>query len=164
MTTKDNEGGGYGEESHKRNDLYELKIKEDYQDAKRMEIIQRVRKDFAFIKDRYFAILVFGSHAKGYTVPRSDIDVCIVTTDELNAAPIFYNEIYPNVRMDVYDVVVFEHCDDELKSEIAKNHLIVYCNDEEELERYLEPYKSKEIKTRTLGEIIGELRSVVDAL
>jgi hypothetical protein len=66
--------------------------------------------------------------------------------------------------MDVYDVVVFEDCDDELKSEIAKNNITVYCKDEKELERYLEPYKSIEIKIRALKEIVGELRSVVDAL
>ena len=127
-------------------------------------VIQKVRRDFAFIEDRYFAILVFGSHAKGDTAPRSDIDVCIVMKDDLNGVTICYNEIYPNVRMDIYDVVIFEHCDDRLKSEIAKNHLMVYCEDEKELERYLEPYKSIEIKIRTLEEIVGELRSVVDAL
>lgn len=127
-------------------------------------IIQKVRKDFAFLKDRYFAILIFGSHAKGDTSSISDIDVCIITKNIPNSTTICYNEIYPIVRMDVYDVVIFEHCDDGLKSEIAKNHLMVYCKDEKELERYLEPYKSIDIKIRTLGEIVGELRSVVDAL
>jgi len=127
-------------------------------------IIQKVRKDFAFLKDRYFAILIFGSHAKGYTSSISDIDVCIITKNIPNSTTICYNEIYPKVRMDVYDVVIFEHCDDRLKSEIAKNHLMVYCKDEKELERYLEPYKSIEIKIRTLEEIVGELRSVVNAL
>ncbi len=129
-----------------------------------IEVIQKVRNDFAFIEDRCFAILVFGSHVRGDTAPRSDIDVCIVMKDELNGATICYNEIYPKVRMDVYDVVIFEHCDDGLKSEIAKNHFVVYCKDEKELERYLEPYKSIEIKIRTLEEIVGELRSVVNAL
>lgn len=131
---------------------------------KKMKMIQKVRKDFAFIKGRYFAILIFGSHAKGDTAPRSDIDVCILTKGDLKGATICYNEIYPNVRMDVYDVVIFEHCDDELKSEIARNHLVVYCEDEEELEWYLEPYKSRQSKVRTLREILVELRSVVDAL
>jgi hypothetical protein len=64
--------------------------------------------------------------------------------------------------MDVYDVVIFEDCNDELKSEIAKNHITVYCKDEKELERYLEPYKRLEFKGRTLREIVGELRSVVN--
>jgi len=127
------------------------------------EKIQKVRKDFAFIADRCFAILVFGSYTKGYTSPISDIDVCIVTKNELEGR-ILYNEIYTNLRTDIYDVLVFEDCSDELKSEIAKNHNIVYCKDEEELERYLKPYKFLEPKKRTLKEIIGELRSVIDEI
>jgi predicted nucleotidyltransferase len=126
-------------------------------------IIQKVRKDFAFIEDRYFAILIFGSHAKGYISSISDIDVCIVAKNGLKRE-IFYNEIYPKVRMDVYDVVIFENCDNELKSEIAKNHIIVYCKDEKGLIRYLEPYKSLEFKGRTLREIVGELRSVINEI
>ncbi|CAD6492119.1 MAG: hypothetical protein DIAAKJNI_00230 [Candidatus Argoarchaeum ethanivorans] len=140
-----------------------MKAKVEYSINKSMDVIQKVRKDFAFILDRYFAILVFGSHAKGYTVPISDIDVCIVTKNRLKRQ-IFYNEIYPKVRMDVYDMVVFENCNDELKSEIAKNHLIVYCKDEKELERYLEPYRSIKTKMRTIREIAGDLRSVCDGI
>ena len=140
-----------------------MKAKEEYGINKSMDVIQKVRKDFAFIQDRYFAIIVFGSYAKGYTVSNSDIDVCIVAKNRLERK-IFYNEIYPKVRMDVYDVVVFEDCNDELKSEIAKNHITVYCKDEKELKRYLEPYKSLEFKRRALKEIVGELRSVSDGI
>jgi len=140
-----------------------MKAKEEYGINKSMDVIQKVRKDFAFIQDRYFAIIVFGSYAKGYTVPNSDIDVCIVAKNRLERK-IFYNEIYPKVRMDIYDVVVFEDCNDELKSEIAKNHIIVYCKDEKELKRYLEPYKSLEFKIRALKEIVGELRLVSDGI
>jgi predicted nucleotidyltransferase len=128
-----------------------------------MNLNQKVRDDFAYLKDRYFAILVFGSHAKGYAVPGSDIDVCIVTKEAPRAA-ICYHEIYPNVRMDLYDVVIFEHCDDDLKSEIARNHLVVYSKDKEGLERYLNAYKSRAISLRTLHDIEVELRAVVDAL
>ena len=106
-----------------------MKAKIEYSINNSMDVIQKVRKDFAFIEDRYFAILVFGSHAKGYTMPISDIDVCIVAKNRLKGE-ILYNEIYPTVRMDVYDVVIFEDCNDELKSEIAKKHIIAYCNDE----------------------------------
>lgn len=140
-----------------------MKAKVEYSVNKSMDVIQKVRKDFAFILDSYFAILVFGSHAKGYTVPISDIDVCIVAKNRLKRQ-IFYNEIYPKVRMDVYDVVIFEDCNDELKSEIAKNHIIVYCKDEKELNRYLGPYKGLEFKRRALREIVGDLRSVCDGI
>jgi len=140
-----------------------MKAKREYSINKSIDVIQKVKKDFAFISDRCFAILVFGSHAKGYTVPNSDRDVCIVAKNRLKRE-IFYNEIYPKVRMDVYDVVIFEECNDELKSEIAKNHIIVYCKDEKELERYLEPYKSLEFKIRALKEIVSDLRAVSDGI
>jgi predicted nucleotidyltransferase len=128
-----------------------------------MTLIQQVRDDFAYLKDRYFAILIFGSHAKGYSVPGSDIDVCIVAKEAARAVNC-YHEIYPNVRMDLYDVVIFEQCDDDLKSEIARNHLVVYSRDSEGLERYLDAYKSRKIGLRALAEIRVDLRAVVDAL
>ncbi|NQE45733.1 hypothetical protein C5S31_06915 [ANME-1 cluster archaeon GoMg2] len=140
-----------------------MKPKVEYDINKSTDVIPEVRKDFAFIWDRYFAILVFGSHARGYTVPISDIDVAIVAKNSMKRR-MFYNEIYTKVRMDIYDVVFFEDCNDELKSEIAKNHIIVYCKDETELKRYLEPYKSLDFKRRTLKEIVVDLRSVCDGI
>ncbi len=140
-----------------------MKPKVEYDINKSTDVIPEVRKDFAFIWDKYFAILVFGSHARGYTVPISDIDVVIVAKNSIKRR-IFYNEIYPKVRMDIYDVVFFEDCNDELKSEIAKNHIIVYCKDENELKLYLEPYKSLDFKRRTLKEIVVDLRSVCDGI
>ena len=134
-----------------------------YSVNKSIDVIQKVRRDFGFIEDRCSAILVFGSHAKGYTMSISDIDVCIVAQNRLKGE-IFYNEIYPKERMDVYDVVIFEDCNDELKSEIAKNHIVVYCEDEKELIRYLEPHKRLEFKRRPLKEIAVELRSVSDGI
>jgi len=128
-----------------------------------MDTIQKVRDDFAFLKDKYFAVLVFGSHAKGYSVPDSDIDVCIVTKEPRRVVSC-YHEIYPHVRMDLYDVVIFEHCDDDLKSAIARDHLVVYSVNSEELERYLTAYTSRAISLRTLHEIEVDLGAVVDAL
>jgi predicted nucleotidyltransferase len=143
-----------------------MKAEEEYQRYsinKSMDFIQKVRKEFAFFEDRCFAIMVFGSYAKGHTVSNSDIDVCIVAKSS-EKKDLFYNEICLKVRMDVYDVVIFEDCNDELKSGIAKNHIVVYCEDETELDQYLKPYKSLEFKIRTLKEIVGELRSVTDGI
>ena len=128
-----------------------------------MDTIQKVRDDFAFLKDKYFAVLVFGSHAKGYSMPNSDIDVCIVTKEPRRAVNC-YHEIYPHVRMDFYDVVIFEQCDADLKAEIARHHLVVYSADSEDLERYLTAYTSRAISLRTLHEIEVDLKAVVDAL
>jgi len=134
-----------------------------YSIDKKERIIQRVREDFAFIGDRYLAILIFGSHARDDASPISDIDVCIITNNKSNNA-ICYNEIYPNLKMDIYDVVIFENCDDELKAEIAKNHIVVFCRDNKELEKYLQTYKYLEFNNRILSEIAEELRSIANEI
>jgi len=66
--------------------------------------------------------------------------------------------------MDVYDVVIFENCNDDLKSEIAKNHITVYSKDENVLEEYLEAYKLLSFKKKPLIEIIGEIKGVAGEL
>jgi len=77
---------------------------------------------------------------------------------------LLYHEVYPKIRMDMYDVVIFENCDDYLKSEIAKNHIIVYCKDENVLDEYLKPYKLLSFKKKPLIEIIGEIKGVAGEL
>lgn len=126
-------------------------------------ILKKVREDFAFCKDTFFAILIFGSYARGEEKSYSDIDVCIVRKDPTDSGSILYDIIYPHVRMDQYDVVIFEGCSDDLKSDIAKNHLIIYSGDEGELNEYLQPYLKLNTEQKNPREILGEMRSVVDA-
>ena len=129
------------------------------------ELIEKVRIDFSIFQDRFWGILIFGSRVKNYSTSISDIDVCIVLKESSKLQKSFlYHEIYPKIRMDVYDVVIFENCDDYLKSEIAKNHIIVYSKDENVLEEYLEPYKLLSFKKKSLIDIIGEIKSVAGEL
>ena len=125
------------------------------------ELIEKVRIDFSIFQDRFWGVLIFGSRVKNYSTSISDIDVCIVLKESSKLQKSFlYHEIYPKIRMDAYDVVIFENCDDYLKSEIAKNHIIVYSKDENVLEEYLEPYKLLSFKKKPLIEIIGEIKGV----
>ncbi len=126
-------------------------------------ILEKVRKDFAFCWDRFFAILIFGSYARGEEESYSDIDVCIVLKDCTHSVIILYDFIYPHVRMDQYDVVVFEGCSDDIKYAVAENHLVVYSGDKEELNAYLQPYLKNPPHRKNPREILGEMRSVVDA-
>lgn len=127
-------------------------------------ILEKVREDFAFCKDDFFAILIFGSYARGEEESYSDIDVCIVLKDCTDYGTILYDIIYPHVRMDQYDVVIFEGCSDEIQSDVAENHLVVYAGDEEELNAYLKPYLKFHPEQRSTREILSEMRSVVDAI
>ena len=129
------------------------------------ELIEKVKSDFSVFQNRFYGILIFGSRVKNYSTSISDIDVCIVLkkSSKLQKS-LLYHEVYPKIRMDVYDVVIFENCDNDLKSEIAKNHMIVYSKDENVLEEYLEPYKLLSFKKKSLIEIIGEIKGVTGEL
>lgn len=127
-------------------------------------IIEKVREDFAFCKDDFFAILIFGSYARGEEESYSDIDVCIVLKDCTDCGTILYDIIYPHVRMDQYDVVIFEGCSEGIQSDIAENHLVVYAGDEGGLNAYLHPYLKFNPEQRNTREILGEMRSAVDAI
>jgi predicted nucleotidyltransferase len=129
------------------------------------KLVDKVAKDFWFFRNKFFGILVFGSYVKDYQTSVSDIDVCIVTKKtSKEQKSILYNEIFPKIRMDVYDVVIFEDCNNELKSEIAKNHIIVYAKDEKYLEDYLERFKCFTFEKRSFIDIIKEIKGVVSEL
>lgn len=126
------------------------------------ELMEHIKRDFGIFQDRFSGIVLFGSYASGNPAPTSDIDVCIITKgSQKNSKSILYNEIYPKIRMDVYDVVVFEDCNDELKSEIAKNHMILYSKDEKAIEEYLEPFRYMVFEKRSIADIIAKIKGVV---
>ena len=129
------------------------------------ELIEKVKCDFSIFQKQFFGILIFGSRVKNHSTSISDIDVCIVLKESSKLQKsLLYHEVYPKIRMDVYDVAIFENCDDYLKSEIAKNHIIVYSKDENVLEEYLKPYKLLSFKKKPLIEIIGEIKGVAGEL
>ncbi|KAF1073302.1 hypothetical protein MKMG_02206 [Methanogenium sp. MK-MG] len=131
---------------------------------KKDTVIQKVRDDFIFCSEKYFAVLIFGSHARGDENTYSDIDVCIVLQDCRDYGTLLYDDIYPEVRMDQYDVVIFEGCNRNIKSDIAGNHIIVYCRNDDELNEYLRPYQEYSPVPENPKEILNRLRSVVDAI
>ncbi len=136
-----------------------MKRTQTFDDA---ELMERVERDFGIFQDSFFGIVLFGSYARGNPAPTSDIDVCIITNDSRkNSKSILYNEIYPNIKMDIYDVVIFEDCNDELKSEIAKNYRILYSRDKKTIEDYLEPFKYMVFEKIPLADIIAKIKGVV---
>ena len=127
-------------------------------------VIHRVRRDFAFCSEKYFAVLIFGSYARGEEEHYSDIDICIVSKNRKEYSTILYDEIYPNVRMDRYDVVIFEGCSESIRSAIAKDYIIVFCKNPEELGDYLKSCQDFKPLVKNREKILDELRSVVDAI
>lgn len=126
--------------------------------------LEKAGDDFAFCRNRFFAVLMFGSYARGEAGPHSDIDICIVLGENRDTGTILYDEIYPHVRMDHYDVVIFEGCNKELQFDIATRHLVVYAGDREKRTKYLQPHLKYQPHQKNPQEILDELRSVVNAI
>lgn len=82
-------------------------------------------------KDNIDAILLFGSHANNTSTFRSDIDICIVFKSEisLKEATEIRIKILGNLSKKI-DLQIFNLLPFNIKSEISKNHRILYKSKE----------------------------------
>ncbi len=89
-----------------------------------MDVVEEVRRDFAEFAGRCVGILLYGSHAKGESTKRSDIDVCIVKPEK---------DVFDRILKKLggkYDVKVFEDLPLYIRADIIKNHIKIYAKDE----------------------------------
>ncbi len=73
------------------------------------------------------AVLLFGSHARGYASPTSDIDVCLVLRHEKSA---FEKRLEYSTISDNLDVQVFQALPMYIKIRVLREGKILYCKDE----------------------------------
>ncbi len=104
-------------------------------------LLASLEKEFAFLKDRVLAVLLYGSHATGDAHRQSDVDLCIVDPD----TPTVLNEV--SRRVDVagsgYDVYLFEELPLYLQMEVIRSHRVVVCRDIYALHEYFYPYRKR---------------------
>ena len=88
------------------------------------ETVNLILKDH---RDQIDAILLFGSHADGTQIWRSDIDICVVFKKELDLkeATLFRVKIAGQVS-DKIDIQVFNTLPLKVKKSIADNHIILF--------------------------------------
>lgn len=80
-------------------------------------------------KDReIIAVLLFGSHARGYARPASDVDVCLILRHERNS---FEKRLEYSTISDNIDVQVFQSMPLYIKVRILKEGKILICKDED---------------------------------
>ncbi len=87
------------------------------------------------------SILVFGSHAKGESTWRSDVDVCIVVPEVGKKSKIL-GKIWEIVG-GKYDLWLFEELPLYMKIEIIKNHQILHSKDIPELFEYFYQFRRR---------------------
>ncbi len=73
------------------------------------------------------AILLFGSHADGTAIWRSDIDICVVFKKDVTDKEAFlFRRNLSGQLPDVVDLQVFNVLPQKIKRSIAENHQIIF--------------------------------------
>lgn len=109
------------------------------------------------LKDSIIAILLFGSHVKGMVTKRSDIDICVVfkeiTPEEADK---FRIRLLGNFSTNV-DIQVFNVLPQKIKREIARNHKILYKNENFDNMSFTIKYLKDEDYFIRTNKIMGEI-------
>jgi len=101
-----------------------------------MAIREDLIRDFEFLKYRkdILAVLLFGSHAKGESTERSDIDICIVAPGAQREK--LLSLVLSSLSNPEYHVWLFEELPLYMKKEVMENHKIILCEDKPKLYEY----------------------------
>lgn len=94
-----------------------------------IKVKEYVRKDFGFLQKEVLGVLVYGSHARGDSTPRSDIDVCVVIgrPSTVKGMGEVLRKVWRNVNLDKhkYDVKLFEELPLKIKKSVIEEGKIV---------------------------------------
>lgn len=101
-------------------------------------LIKNLNEDIREIKDNIFAIIIYGSYAKGTPTKRSDIDVCVVAKnqDKLKINNTYKKILKLSAKTPKYDIRIFEQMPLFMKMEVIENGKIIYVKDLYELNEY----------------------------
>ena len=99
------------------------------------EFAEEIEREFADFKDKAFAIILFGSFARGEQTEKSDIDICIVAKEKGKIKEI-WNKILESGLTEKYDIKIFELLPLKLKIEVIKEGKVIFCKNKKELTYY----------------------------
>ena len=100
-----------------------------------MKDIEDIQEDFEFIKNKVKGVLLFGSSSRGEETKRSDIDICLVKSEEED----ILLDVFKKVG-DKYDVKIFEELPLRIKINVIQDHKLIF-GDEVELSYYFYRYR-----------------------
>ena len=92
---------------HKRPASRAFRLHGDGGDMDQRAIIEKARKDLAFLQGDVLGVLFYGSWATGENHENSDIDICIVALSVEDKAALWRSAIAV-VRDDCYDIRIFQ--------------------------------------------------------
>lgn len=101
-------------------------------------VLENLRNDLEEIKDKVFAILIYGSYVTGEAHSRSDIDICFIlkTGNKEIVNKIFKKILEISAKNEKYDIRIFEQMPLFMKIEVIENGEVIYAEDLSELNEY----------------------------
>ena len=103
-------------------------------------IIEKARKDLAFLQGDVLGVLLYGSWATGESHENSDIDICIVAPSVEDKTALWRSAIAA-VRDDSFDIRIFELLPLYLKMAVIEQGVVVCSRDVLELYEYFYPFR-----------------------
>jgi predicted nucleotidyltransferase len=100
-------------------------------------IIEKAKKDLAFLQEDVLGVLIFGSWATGMGHEMSDIDICVVAPSAEDKIALWRQAIAA-IRD---DLCTFELLPLYLKMAVIEQGIVVYSKDIPELYEYFYPFR-----------------------
>ncbi len=109
------------------------------------ELMKQLKKDFRFLEQTsiVLGVLLYGSHVSDHNIPKSDIDICLVTPNQNLHQMYEYLMENSNSNFGNYDIRFFEELSLYIQAEIIEAGIIIYCQDEPTLFEYFFNYRKR---------------------
>jgi hypothetical protein len=103
-------------------------------------IIEKARKDLAFLQDDVLGVLLYGSWVTGESHEMSDIDICIVAP-YVAYTTAFWRSVIAAIRDNSFDVRIFELMPLYMKMAVIEQGVVICSRDVLELYEYFYPFR-----------------------
>jgi predicted nucleotidyltransferase len=114
------------------NDIYSVEEKRTKQFLQENKSLILIKKDIESLNYPFLIVLIFGSYAKKINTINSDIDICIISDNELKTKELISKFHLLPLKLEIQDFnfkefeSMIEKKQKNLSSEIIKNNIILY--------------------------------------
>ena len=113
-------------------EIFSVENKRANQFLKENKKLELVKRDVEILNYPFLIVLIFGSYAKKTKTDKSDIDVCIISDNELKTGELISKWRLLPLRLEIHDFSVKEFESmlevkrENIAKEIVKNNIILY--------------------------------------
>lgn len=108
-------------------------------------IISQIKTDFKFIlsNQSILGVILYGSYLSGKESEQSDIDICIVASDQDLYQ--IHKHVYKNLEknIEMYDIHFFEELPLHIQGKIIEEGMVILTHDLGNLSEYFHPFRKQ---------------------